>query len=116
MTSSSHRLLALAVLAASLPALAACNSKEEITGSIYPKDYRDRHPIVIADRPRILDVFVGGPTGLVTRERQDIGAFFAEYAEHGTGVMMAQVPHGQGTNPATRRAIAGTCSSPCSIE
>lgn len=101
----SPRIPALAALVLCLPALAACNSQEQITGSIYPSDYRDRHPIVLADRPRVLDVFVGGPGGLVSRERQDIGAFFAEYAKHGTGVMMAQVPRGYGTNPATRRAV-----------
>jgi pilus assembly protein CpaD len=94
-------LLALALL----PTLGACHTKEQITGSIYPADHRDRHPIVIADRPRILDVFVGGPGGLVSRERQDIGAFFREYAEHGSGAMLAQVPRGYGTNPTTRSAI-----------
>ena len=99
------RSLAVLALAAALPTLAACNTKEQITGSIYPSDYRDRHPIVLADRPRILDVFVEGHSGLVARGRQDIGSFFAEYAEHGSGSMIAQVPHGQGTNPSTRRAI-----------
>lgn len=99
-----RRLAALALVAA-LPALAGCQTKEQITGSIYPSDYRDRHPIVLADRPRVLDVFVEGSSGLVTRERQDIGAFFAEYARYGTGAMVAQVPHGYGTNPATHRAI-----------
>lgn len=100
------RTFLLLALAGLVPALGACNKKEQITGSLYPTDYRDRHPIVLADRPRVLDVFVEGPTGLVTRERQDIGAFFAEYARHGSGTMMAQVPHGHGTNPATGRAIS----------
>ena len=101
------RVFAIAALAACLPALAACNSTSpgDITGSVYPSDHRDRHPIVIADRPRMLDVFVEGPDGLVARERQDIGAFFAEYGQYGSGSMTAQVPQGPGTNPATRRAI-----------
>lgn len=105
-TTRPSRFFALALLAGALPALAACQSKEQITGSIYPSDYRERHPIVLADRPRMLDVFVEGSTGLVTRERQDIGAFFAEYAKYGTGVMTAQVPRGHGVNPATGRAVA----------
>ena len=100
------RALALLALAGFVPLLSACNTKEQITGSIYPADYRDRHPIVLADRPRTLDVFVEGPSGLVARERQDIGAFFAEYARYGSGAMIAQVPHGRGTNPATGRAIS----------
>lgn len=100
------RLFAVAIVAASLPALAACQKKEEITGSIYPRDYRDRHPIVLADKPRIIDVFVEGPGGLVPRGRQDLNSYFAEYRSHGTGSMLAQVPHGSGTNPSTRRALA----------
>lgn len=103
------RSLAIVALAGLLPALSACNTKEQITGSIQPSipsDYRDRHPIMLADRPRMLDVFVEGPNGLVTRERQDIGAFFAEYGQHGSGAMLAQVPRGPGTNPATGRAVA----------
>lgn len=99
------RAIALLVVAAALPALAACHTKEQVTGSIFPSDHRDRHPIVLADRPRVLDVFIEGPSGLVTRERQDIGAFFAEYGRYGTGAMVAQVPHGYGTNPSTRRAL-----------
>lgn len=106
----SHPLRTLAALALLLPGLAACQTKEEITGSIYPSDYRDRHPIVLSDGQRVLDVFVQGHDGLVTRSRQDLGAFFAEYRQHGTGTMVAQVPHGSGTNPATRRAI-GTIRS-----
>lgn len=99
------RLRAAAVFAALLPALAACNTREEITGSIYPSDYRDRHPIVIQDGPRVLDTFVEGHGGLVTRGRQDLAAFFAEYRRYGSGPMLVQVPIGPGSNPNTRRAL-----------
>ena len=98
------RSLALAV-ALMLPGLAACNTRSEITGAIAPLEYRDRHPIVIADGARVLDVFVEGPTGLAPRSRQDVGAFLAEYGRYGSGPLIAQVPHGFGTNPGTRSAL-----------
>ena len=94
-----------ALLAALVPALAACQSRQEITGSIFPSDYRDRHPIVLQDGPRVLDVFVEGPGGLVTRERQDVAAYMAEYRSHGSGPLLVQVPVGPGTNPNTPRAV-----------
>ncbi len=97
---------ALLLAAAALPALGGCQTQKEITGSIFPSDYRERHPIVLADGPRVLDVFVEGPRGLVSRSRQDIGDFFAEYRRHGSGPMLAQVPVGHGTNPGTRSALA----------
>lgn len=97
---------AVVAIAAILPALAACHTKEQITGSIYPSDFRDRHPIVLQDGPRVLDVFVEGPGGLVTRGRQDLADFFGEYRRYGSGPMLVQVPVGAGANPNTRRAVA----------
>ena len=46
-----------AILAAGLP-LGACGADRTVTGSTYPPDYRQRHPIVLAEAPRTLDVFV----------------------------------------------------------
>lgn len=87
--------------------LAACQSRPEVTGSIYPSDTRDRHPIMLTDGARVLDVFVEGPSGLSARERDDVAAFVAEYRRYGSGPLIAQVPAGQGTNPSTQRALLG---------
>ncbi len=104
MTSPLRR-LAIVVAAAALPALGGCNTREQITGSIHPDDYRDRHPIALADGPRVLDVFVEGPTGTVARSRQDMADYLAEYRRYGSGPLLAQVPAGRGANPATRDAL-----------
>ncbi|MDB5591294.1 CpaD family pilus assembly protein [Enterovirga sp.] len=97
--------LAALLLAAALPALAGCQSRGETTGSLYPSDYRDRHPIMLTDGARVLDLFVEGPNGLVARGRQDVSDFLAEYRRYGSGALIAQVPAGHGTNPNTRRAL-----------
>lgn len=93
---------ALFAAAALLPALAACNHAAETTGSVFPTDYRERHPIVLAHRPKVLDVFVVGSRGYDARERQDVGAFLAEYRSRGTGPLTIQVPVGSGQDGAVR--------------
>jgi hypothetical protein len=52
------RPLAIILIAAALP-LAACKRDAVITGTIYPDDYRQRHPIALTNEPETLDVFVG---------------------------------------------------------
>lgn len=103
---SRFRMLAAATLtAAALAALGGCQTRGETTGSTYPSDYRDRHPIMLTDGPRVLDVFVEGPRGLLTRGRQDVADYVAEYRRYGSGAMIAQVPAGHGTNPNTQAAL-----------
>lgn len=105
-SASLARPIAALLLAALLPALGACQTGGDVTGSIYPQDHHDRHPIVLRDGARVLDVFVGGPSGLVTREREDVTSFLAEYRQFGTGALVVQVPAGAGANPSTQRALA----------
>lgn len=94
-------LLAAALLA---PALAGCQSTADSTGSVYPVQFRDRHPIVIADKPRVLDVFVEGG-GIGARQQRDVAAFGAEYRRVSGGTIVAQVPAGPGSSAGTPRAL-----------
>jgi pilus assembly protein CpaD len=75
-----------------LAPLVACGPDRVVTGSTYPTDYRERHPIVLRNGARILDVFVGG--GLDQRQRDDIMTFAAEYRSRGQGLVTADVPAG----------------------
>jgi pilus assembly protein CpaD len=107
-----RRLPALAVLAALTPALGGCFTDRVVTGSTYPHDVRDRHPITLADAPRTLDLFVSGPDGLDARQRNDLRAYLAEYRRYGSGPIIAQVPSVSGQAGArealaTIREIAG---------
>jgi pilus assembly protein CpaD len=79
-------------LASLMLPLGACAPDRVVTGSTYPMDYRERHPVVLTNAPRTLDVFVGG--GLDQRQRDDIAAFAAEYRSHGQGLVTADVPTG----------------------
>jgi pilus assembly protein CpaD len=86
-----RRLLTASALGA---ALSGCAADRVVTGSIPPHDYRQRHPIVLAEGAHKLDVFVTGQAGLDGRQRDDIRAFAAEYRRMGQGPILAQVPAG----------------------
>jgi pilus assembly protein CpaD len=104
-------LMRLAACAGLAGALAACQSDGIATGSIqdYPHDVRARHPIVLADRPRSLDVFATGAGHIDPRQVADVQAFVLEYRRYGRGGLSVQVP---GNLPpaeaaATARTVAG---------
>ncbi len=83
-------------------ALAGCAKNADITGSLAPVDLRERHPIVLRDAPRSLDVFVGrAGAGLDPRQAEDVADFAREYRRSGRGGLVAQVPTGG------RRELAG---------
>ena len=83
------------LLAAALALLlGACQADRATTGSIYPHDYRARHPIVLADAGRSLDVFPTGPGHLDPRQRADVDAFLLEYRRYGRGGLLVEMPRG----------------------
>ncbi len=105
--------------------LGACGADRIVTNAGRdPSDYRDRHPIVITDKNRTLDIFVGANSGpLDTRQRQDLRAFVQEFRQHGKGVMVAYVPVGS-SDPigdargieTIRAALAGPAHIPLSVQ
>ncbi|RDJ26882.1 pilus assembly protein CpaD [Bosea caraganae] len=96
-----------AVLAMALM-LGACASKADITGSIAPSDVRERHPIVLRDAPRSLDVFIGRAGGdLDSRQAEDVAAFAGEYRRSGRGGLVAQVPTGTQREMAAHDTLDG---------
>ena len=89
------RSLGLTLAALSALALAACAQDRVVqTGSIYPYDYRDRHPIVLADRPHHLDIFVRG-SRLDERQVEDLDTFVTKYRREGKGRITLQVPRSE---------------------
>jgi pilus assembly protein CpaD len=98
----SRNLAAFAGLAA---LIGACAPDRAVTGSIYPHDHHARHPIVLADGPRNLDVFIVGSGVLNPRQREDVRAFATEYRRHGQGPMTAQIPSGGRTDAFAHRAL-----------
>ena len=73
---------------------AACKSDPATTGGIDITDYRARHPIVLTDGTRSLDVFPTGTGHLDPRQATDVDAFMLEYRRYGRGSLLMQVPQG----------------------
>ncbi|TFZ61089.1 pilus assembly protein CpaD [Methylorubrum sp. Q1] len=85
--------VAAAVLLAA--GLGACRAdRVATTGSTYPIDVRTRHPIVLADADRSLDVFPTGIGHIDPRQRADIEAFLVEYRRYGRGILLVELPRG----------------------
>lgn len=75
--------------------LGACRAERvDTTGSTYPIDLRARHPIVLADGERTLDLFPTGIGHIDPRQRADLEAFLVEYRRYGRGVLLVEMPRG----------------------
>jgi pilus assembly protein CpaD len=78
-------------------ALGACQHTEaqtqgDLTASI-PNDYRLRHPIVVQESVRAVEIFVGSARGgLTAAQRADVGALGQTWMRDGTGSIVAEVP------------------------
>lgn len=69
-------------------------AKEEITAAI-PSDYRQRHPIVIQEADRTVEVFVGSERGgLTATQRTDIAGLAQAWLREGTGAIIIEQPAG----------------------
>jgi pilus assembly protein CpaD len=98
-------LLAACALAA---LAAACKREPAATGAIDTADYRARHPIVLAEGERSLDVFASGPGHLDPRQASEVDAFMLEYRRYGRGGILLEVP--TGLPPAQEAAVARTAA------
>ncbi|MCO5090251.1 CpaD family pilus assembly protein [Bosea sp. (in: a-proteobacteria)] len=71
-------------------------------------DVRERHPIVLRDAPRSLDVFVGRAGGaLDPRQAEDVASFAREFRRSGKGGLVAEVPTGARRDYATQDTLNG---------
>ena len=90
--------LSVLALAASLAACGNANLDDRSTGSI-PRDYRERHPIILTDEARTLDVPVGqGDAQLTEGTRETIIGFLARYRAESEGVIQVSRPSGAGNS------------------
>jgi pilus assembly protein CpaD len=82
-----------AALIGAVATLGACtHTQDEITGSV-PSDYRLRHPIVIQEADRTVEVLVGSRRGgLTASQRADVVAFARAWLQEGTGGIAIDVP------------------------
>lgn len=106
-TPKSSTLKALAAIGALTALLGACqNRAPATTGSLYPTDYRARHPIALTDAGRSLDVFVTGTGHIDPRQAADIDAFLVDFRRYGRGTLVLDMP--RGVAPAMGAAVERT--------
>ncbi len=99
----------LLLAAAALPMLlAGCAAdKREMTGRfLRHEDVQARHPIVLTEGPRILDLHIGTGRGLTPSQRGDIAAFAREWFREGTAQIEIAVPRGALNSGAAQVAAA----------
>jgi len=96
------RLLAVLGCAATL---AGCYAAREVTGSV-PADYRQRHPIVLQEGPRSVELFIGNNRGTLTAaQRADVLAFAREWRREATGGIIIDVPSGTANERSGAQAL-----------
>lgn len=75
--------------------LGACvhTQEPELTTSSIPTDYRLRHPIVVQEADRRIEIFVGSRRGgLTATQRTDVSAFAQGWLQEGTGGIVVDLP------------------------
>jgi pilus assembly protein CpaD len=97
--------LRLAAAAGCAAMVAGCNTDQTVTGTV-PSDYRQRHPIVIKEGPRTVELFIGNKRGTLTGEqRADVLAFAQEWRREATGGILVDLPSGSSNQIAAAQAL-----------
>lgn len=98
LTRTTARFAALAILAG---LLASCGTKDNLATGAIPDDYRTRHPIMLAEAERTIDIPVAsGDTRLTQGTRDVIRGFAAEYRHASSGVIQIMLPRGSANSHA----------------
>jgi pilus assembly protein CpaD len=75
--------------------LAGCYTAQDAALEAIPNDYRQRHPIVVKEGPRSIDLFIGNRRGnLTATQRAEVLAFAHHWRREGTGGLLIDVPTG----------------------
>lgn len=107
-TSTAPRLVVAMLALGALLGGCAKRTAEADTLAFGPDDVRERHPIVLRDAPRSLDVFVGRSGGtLDMRQAEDVVSFAREFRRTGKGGLVAEVPTGARRDYATHDTLSG---------
>lgn len=108
MTAQFRRVVLTALALGAFAGGCANQSARSDPPALSPVDVRERHPIVLRDSPRSLDVFVGRAGGsLDGRQADDVADFAQEYRRSGRGGLVAEVPSGGRRERATHDTLAG---------
>jgi pilus assembly protein CpaD len=95
----------LLTLISGLAMLAGCTTTDEVTGAV-PSDYRQRHPIVLKESPRTVELFIGTKRGNLTgAQRADVLAFADNWNREASGGILVDLPAGTANEYAAANAL-----------
>jgi pilus assembly protein CpaD len=81
------------VLGTAAAVLAGCYTAQEYALDHIPNDYRQRHPIVLREAPRTVELFIGNRRGSLNgMQRAEVLAFAHEWRREATGGILIDVP------------------------
>jgi pilus assembly protein CpaD len=120
---SRHRAAGLLTVLGCAGMLAACTTTNEVTGSL-PDDYKLRHPIVIKEGVRTVELFIGAKRGSLNEtQRAQVLAFAHQWRKEATGGILIDLPAGTsneaaaaGALPEVRSILAATGVPPDAIQ
>lgn len=95
-------------LVASLVVVAGCKTATSpaVTGSVFPLDYRERHPIRFDEAERSIQLLVGSGRGELTgSQRAQVTALGSTWRRESTGVIVIDMPKGTRNERAARYAV-----------
>jgi pilus assembly protein CpaD len=97
------------VLSTAAAILAGCYTAHEVTMEMeppIPNDYRQRHPIVLKEAPRTVELFIGNRRGNLTgAQRAEVLAFAQNWQREGTGGVIVDVPTGTPNERSAQSAL-----------
>src|SRR5687767_12246746 len=94
------------VVLASAALLAGCYTAREVSLDTIPNDYRQRHPIVLKEAPRTVELFIGNRRGTLTAaQRAEVLAFAHTWRQEATGGILIDVPAGTANAGAAAQAM-----------
>ncbi len=88
-------------------ALAGCYREPPVdTTASISNDYRDRHPIRLADKERTLQILVGtGRAGLTATQRAQVAAMGSDWRREGSGYIVVETPARAANSRAARDTV-----------
>jgi len=95
--------IAVTLLALAVGGCARQQSAEKLAQ--FPDNFEERHPIVLGDVRKSMDVFLAGNGGLDHRQSGDVRAFVDAYRKKGKGPLIAALPAGA-PHGAVQRTLA----------
>lgn len=86
--------------------VSGCANRDRMSTGSLPDDYRTRHPIVVGEQEKTIDIPIAtGATKLTLGQSEVIAGFAADYSSHTSGIFRIILPHG------SRNAVATTVVS-----